>query len=567
MENVLNALTPNTLSLGDDNDYAAFVEHLKKTLLLNKRAFGKSLFQTAKNARGVPGATEDGPIDLKQIFLSAFPDSRRQHYTCRCCTTFVDRFGSLVYIDDEGKLRSAIWDAATFNSDNFFYSIVALMQSIVESGTVTGSFKTQHMVLGAPVSGGWNHMYVEMERDMLAFMPHKSPEQQAAIVAEDFKMLTYRLGLPEYSLANLTKLQTILEADVLQNQNVIKGPATFLFRLAKAREATKNTNVQNNLVWKAASTASAGLMHSDVCDNVLEMLNKGADFDAIKKRFGKITQADTYRRSQAPAADGAIEAAEKFFTENGYADSLRRRLALPADIPEAEVIWRPKEVAAAVATTASLFGHMKQEKKAAAQEATIDLPRTNMSWNKFVEEVLPKALKLEIKVPAHEFFAGLATAAVAESPVLYFYENHVSPYAKMGKDRWTEKPLPVPAENWNLTPNSWHPVDSLIPMPHMWGGQKHAHMKEQLLFVLPGAYDVSAVDHGQVGSAVFPQLLKPEFHEYSAVINQFSNTAAFEATTKEQVAGLAITRSATEQRLLRVTTELGQREVLIDRWE
>jgi hypothetical protein len=563
--NVFTALTPNTQSLGDDNDYASFVEHLKKTLLTNQKTWGNALFYSQPKAKHSSALNEDVPVDFGQIFLASFSDERRQHYTCRCCVEFVNKYANIVFIDENGKARSAIWDAVTFDESNSFYSLVAMMQSIVESGKVTGSFKTEFRVLGQPISGGWNHMYVELPDNMLARMPYKTPRQQAAIVRADFEMLSARLAEPRYSLAVLTKLKTILDADVLQNQNVIKGPGTFLFNLASAREATKDQRVRNNLVWRAAATSAAGLMHSDVCDNVLDLLAGGADFDAIKKRFGKITQANTYRQAQSAPAEGAVDAAEKFFVDNGLVDSLRRRLAVPADIPEAVIVWKPTAAAKEEAPT-SVFGHLKTPAKTAVSP-DIDLPRVNMSWNKFAEEILPTALNLEIKIPSVEFFAGVTMAAVPESPSLFFYDHQASSYAKMGTDQFTGKPLPVPASNWNLVAGSFRDVGMIIPMPHQWGGQNFAHMKEQLLFVIPGAYDMPAVDFGQTGNALFAQLLKSEFHPYSSVVTAYANKAPFEGLTKDQVAGLSLTRGQQEQRLLRVTTESGSREILIDRWE
>ena len=564
--NVLNALTPNTSSLGDDHSYSAFIEHLKKTLLNGKRAWGNALFRSTPMTQNAASVNEVVPVDLGQVFLNSLPDSRRQHYTCRCCLSFIQRYGDVVFIDEEGKARSAIWDAVTFQEDNFFYSFVSLMQSMVEKAKVTDSFKTEFRVLGQPLSGGWNHMYVELPDDMVTVARYmKNAGQQAAVVRQDFEMLSRRLAEPRYSLDVLTQLQTILEADVLANQNVIKGPATFLFKLAKSRDASKNQRVRDNLVWLAAATSSAGLMHSDVCDNILSMIAEGKDFDFIKKVFGKITRADTYRRPEAPPAEGAVDAAEKFFVENGLVESLRRRLAVAADVPENVIIWKPVAVEKEEAPT-SVFGHLKTPAKTAADNS-ITLPRTNMSWNKFTEEVLPKVLALEIKIPVAEFFAGIATAAVAESPCLFFYEHQASPYAKMGTDGITGKPLPVPAANWNLQAGSWCDVGMIIPMPFMWTGMSFAHMKEQILFAIPGAYDTASVDKGQSGNALFPQLLKSDFHPYSSVVEAYANKAPFEGLTKDQLAGLSLTRGQAEQRLLRVTTELGQREIMIDRWE
>lgn len=47
--------------------------------------------------------------DLFDVFLGALPASLRQHYTCRACRHFVNRFGGLVTVQPDGSLRSAVW--------------------------------------------------------------------------------------------------------------------------------------------------------------------------------------------------------------------------------------------------------------------------------------------------------------------------------------------------------------------------------------------------------------------------------------------------------------------------
>jgi hypothetical protein len=49
------------------------------------------------------------------------PQALRQHYTCNACRHFVERFGSLVAIDDAGRLTSALWaDDAPSGFDRAF---------------------------------------------------------------------------------------------------------------------------------------------------------------------------------------------------------------------------------------------------------------------------------------------------------------------------------------------------------------------------------------------------------------------------------------------------------------
>lgn len=49
-------------------------------------------------------------VGLFDAFLAVMPVERRQHYTCRACRNFVERFGGLVLVDSAGQAFSAFWE-------------------------------------------------------------------------------------------------------------------------------------------------------------------------------------------------------------------------------------------------------------------------------------------------------------------------------------------------------------------------------------------------------------------------------------------------------------------------
>ena len=90
--------------MGDDEQYDEFLASLVSTF--QRRTSGaKALFRTNAGA-------------LFKSFLAALPEERRQHYTCHACSSFVQRFGSLVVVNDDGSRMPAIWDSEV--APNFF---------------------------------------------------------------------------------------------------------------------------------------------------------------------------------------------------------------------------------------------------------------------------------------------------------------------------------------------------------------------------------------------------------------------------------------------------------------
>jgi hypothetical protein len=91
-------------------------------------------------------------------------------------------------------------------------------------------------------------------------------------------------------------------------------------------------------------------------------------------------------------------------------------------------------------------------------------------------------------------------------------------------------------------------------------------MGEQLIFLIKGGYD-KIIESGQEGLALFPNLLKPELHQISRVIESYSNQGKPEGNASDQVIGLGFVKGGKFARHLRVTTATGKRDIVIDRWE
>ncbi len=81
---------------------------------------------------------------LYDKFLNNLPQEARQHYTCKACRHFVERFGGLVLIKENGDIEPAIWGKVP---QFFTPSVNAIVEEIVHS-RVTGVFISNNAVLG-----------------------------------------------------------------------------------------------------------------------------------------------------------------------------------------------------------------------------------------------------------------------------------------------------------------------------------------------------------------------------------------------------------------------------------
>lgn len=60
--------------------------------------------------KGRPSFTTDCNSDsVFDTYLQGFPEEHRQYHNCRTCREFMNTYGGLVTVDDDGSLVPALW--------------------------------------------------------------------------------------------------------------------------------------------------------------------------------------------------------------------------------------------------------------------------------------------------------------------------------------------------------------------------------------------------------------------------------------------------------------------------
>lgn len=134
----------------EDDGFEDFRAHVARTLAA-ATAGGERLFVTR-------------PAPLFSAYLEAAPFGQRQARNCRACCHFVERFGGLVTIRDDGTLRSALWDPS--GAPTAYADAARTLARAVEHLPVVGVFLSDERVLGTLVQGAqkcapfgvWTHL-------------------------------------------------------------------------------------------------------------------------------------------------------------------------------------------------------------------------------------------------------------------------------------------------------------------------------------------------------------------------------------------------------------------------
>jgi hypothetical protein len=190
------------------------------------------------------------------------------------------------------------------------------------------------------------------------------------------------------------------------------------------------------------------------------------------------------------------------------------------------------------------------------------MPAVTMTWEKFARTVLPRALGMELFIPAGTGnYAALVTAANADAPPILQWDlpgtrNPLSWYVYSGGST---------PERWGLTAGQYHEITGICLQPSMWGdADKFAHQGASVFLLLAGAKDSHA---GSAGAGLFPQLLKSEYHAIRATIEAYSQGARIGGLEESSACGLKLEKGAEWNHMVRVETADARLDYRLDRWD
>ncbi len=494
-----------------------------------------------------------------ETYLDSFPPSQRQRYTCSACRKFLERYASLVTVDQDGRATSIFWD-----SDRVPDRYKSVVKALAEGATrapISGIFLTKETAWGYPRTGEWEHLAVVPKKTLL----HRdsvvnSASQVMAAKRQDFETLLR--ALETFPIDLVKKAHALLSGEALYRSEASLGVATWLLELHKRREGAKNDRLRENLTWLAVAKAPPGFCHvrTTMIGTLLEDLEANLPMEDVQRKFAAKMHPLTYQRAQVAPSAGNIERAEKVVAALNSAGALERRFALLKDI---KPLWLPKGGTLQKSSTTEkqgVFAHLKAAAKGAPK--VTDMPGTTMTWEKFQRTVVPTAKTIEFVVPSGLGpYVALVTAQNPEAPPIFQWDledhrNPVSLYVYV---------MGSPPEQWNLKAGTHHPVTAITLKPWMWHPSRtFEHHGAGVIFVLEGAKDTRHTE----GGGFFPSYLKSEYHEIRATMEAYANRAMILGKDDAEACGIVLSKGSNWNQSFRVTTEDGMRTVYnLDRWD
>lgn len=506
-------MTQAAMNQGTDLEYTEYLRRLQDRFETRTAAGTEPLFNT--DAAG-----------LWDLYLAGFSPDERQYHNCNSCRHFIERFGALVVIADDGLTTSAFWDVD--DAPLLYRASVEAIERAVRKAKVTGPFLSSDRSWGTASNVSakgvtWTHLHLDQGSRVYRGAALTAGQAMAEKV-EDRKNICRALA--EFDANVVTQAVQLLETDSLYRSEKVAGPAKFLAAIHAAKATAKN---HGNVIWKMTATAPAGFCHprSSMVGTLLEDLAAGKSFDDVARAFKSKMHPLQYQRPQAAPSTGAIEAAEKLVEKLGIGPSLERRFAR---VEEIQALWSPT-AAPEPSKAGGVFGHLKSQQAA----SVVTAPASSITFDKFARTVLSTGGTLSVVVPGRGNYGAIVTAANDDAPPILQWDsaerrNPFSWYVWNGGSS---------AESWGLRSGASVPVAAITEYPAHWFGGTAGHHARRIMFVLEGARETK-----QSGNALFPETLKSELHGVRSVVEAYSKRAELLDMANGSACGLILGESS-----------------------
>lgn len=469
---------------------------------------------------------------LHKIFLDNIPNYAKQHYTCNACFAFINRFGTLVTVDDKGHLHSVCWDVP-LTEVGMFAPAFNEMKKAVESGNIKNVFSydeknkfmkksgIQELTLGIPVTGDWDHFYGTLDLANIYAPTYRVSEEE---FREKLNIARVNLNRFHGCRSGIKKALAYAESGELFDADKVMIQGNLLLSLTEKYVTTINRNARINLMWENSDFiyhlggSSIGALFEDFWDGNL------SDDECIARYNSKVDPLK-YKRSQAAPSEALIKQAEKLISDLGAENSLKRRFALVSDLPR--LLWAPKaDEDDSKEYRSGVFSKVKSKENAKDDYELVHNDGGKITLTKFMKSVAPGAKRITVTTPSIGSYAAYTTAVDMEAPCIIKWDS-----------KEVRNPISQYVYNNGSYKSQWNIFESEVDCVGIANFPEDL-LSEELsqrgaLFILDHVYDTK-----NSASALFADNLIPELFPIRKVIESFSNATPLESVEGQKACGL-----------------------------
>jgi len=501
--------------------------------------------------------------NLFDIFLNNLPvesEEEKQHFNCNACRSFVNKYCGLVTVDDNGIINPVFLNSSGMSE--YYKTAIDEMYNYVRKSIVSGVFYTNKKEWGHHITDEWSHMAITPERKFVYRSLVKTPGQYSAEKLQDYLMLIAAIKkYPEDSIVEVIKVLTTNQ--LMRSEKFMTSASWFLGIHKVIGDMGKRET--SNYLWKVVAEAPVGFCHisSSMLGTLLDGIKEGLSFSRIKESFNEKMDPTQYQRPQTPPSVGNIDQAEKIVADLGIEKSLLRKYAKADEVIGAS-FWVSTRCPDCNEKGREDGVFSKLRKNNVASVSKIDTPPISISWYKFAKTILPTAQEMKFIIPNSAPYCGILTCLHDDAPPIILWDSDSeerNPYS------WYVYPHLTDSYLWGLAPNQSAKVKSICHKPSQWQSDKFTKIfGDGVILILDGCCDSRWFE---VGSCLFPEILRSELNPVRKTINAFSEKTKIIGGDGDDLACGVLYQDDVKRAMTLAVKSLDniENKYLIDRWD
>jgi hypothetical protein len=393
----------------------------------------------------------------------------------------------------------------------------------------------------------WTHMSVDIPKHLVK---HGDAHSCIAYSKERFRSLMNEdTGIHQVKLADLGTAIQFFKNNELNRSERFLAMSQFHYTIRESLTSPENKNRLNPLLWRQLTHAPKGWENSNstMVGQLYSWIEKGIPLHEIKRRWNERVSGEVYQRPQAAPSEQTIRQGEELVAKLGIEKALHRRFA---KLEEIDCFWKPTKVEPVESTQGGIFSKIIPKKDSTVvNEYQYNATPKTITWEKFVEKILPDVIAMRFKAPPRGNFCAMTTQTYDDAPPIMKWDKEEKRYPVSG---YVYHQGSVSTQ-WGLQGGTWYKVTGITSIPSA---------DEAYVFLIEGCVDKNT---GQ-GIALFPDNLKSELHGVRSVIEAYSNSEQLAGQEEASACGYQVARNNFNVNI-EVTTSEGKQEYFIDRME
>jgi len=469
-----------------------------------------------------------------------------QYFQCNTCSSFLKEYGNLAVINEDGSLESLIWpdlyDDERF--DKMFRIFIRNIRKFVEKSTISHEYfftkeynGSKPNVANKTIDGKIvAKTYIHYNFTIPANLVKKEKESVGDFTVKMDMLIRILKDNDETIIA---KCHNLLSTNQIYNGEKHVGVIKYLQDVKEKLSGVLNEQVKNALICLCVAKAFVGCLNSlrsGAVSTLLQDLNNNVDNKELIRKWNALNDPLHYMRPSALPSEGAIKNAEKLCESLGIKESDFERVFLQDSdkIPNGAFLYKEKLLKSdskEAEGDKGIFSSLKTKNKETVSNNTV--AEITISFKKFCKDVLPTVKKLEIFLsymsPIYFFISGKE----GSKPLMQWHDES-------NLASWYTTPSPKDTIKCGLK-FGWNEVSSVVSFPYMWDETKKYHHPEKYLMSVKNCKEYQS----GMGCALFPALMKSEFHSIRSVIEAYSKCHDIGNEKNADFGGIAFDQSTT----------------------